>query len=215
MPHISAVLFDYGLVLTGPPAPAAWATMQQTLHAEDPAFHDAYWAHRNDYDKGVLTAQAYWRSVALDLTRPLAPTELAGLIEADIALWTVPNQPMIDWAAALQRAGVRTGILSNIGDAMESGIRARCTWLAAFTHHTFSHRLGTAKPDAAIYRHAAEGLATPPGEILFVDDRSENVAAAQDAGMKAIQYASQAQFAAALQAQGYGELLQLAPISQV
>jgi FMN phosphatase YigB (HAD superfamily) len=89
---------------------------------------------------------------------------------------------MIDWAAALQRAGIQTGVLSNVGDAMEAGIVARFPWLAKFNHRTFSHRLGMAKPDAAIYRHAAEGLGVAADEILFVDDLEENVAAARAAG---------------------------------
>ena len=36
---------------------------------------------------------------------------------------------------------------------METGILARCEWLADFSHHTFSHRLLIAKPDPAIYKH--------------------------------------------------------------
>ena len=46
---------------------------------------------------------------------------VSSLNESDIALWTQPNHEMISWAAALQRAGYKTGILSNIGDAMEAG----------------------------------------------------------------------------------------------
>jgi putative hydrolase of the HAD superfamily len=198
-PLIQAVLFDYGLVLTGPPDPAARQRMEQLLHADSSSFHDAYWKYRDDYDRGILTGPRYWGQVAQylqnqDLRQPLDAATLAALIDADIALWTVPNPPMIDWAASLHRAGVRTGILSNIGDAMEAGIRARFDWIAAFDHHTFSHRLGIAKPDAAIYRDAAEGLGVAPGHILFVDDRQKNIDAARAAGMAAILYSSHQSF---------------------
>jgi putative hydrolase of the HAD superfamily len=193
---IQAVLFDYGLVLSGPPDPAAWAEMQQILATPDPAFHDAYWRYRHDYDRGALSGPAYWNQVAADLGRTLTAQQTTDLLSADIALWTQPNQPMIDWAAQLQAAGVRTGILSNIGDAMETGILERLTWMHDFHHHTFSHRLNTAKPDPSIYAHAAEGLGVPPSQILFIDDREENIAAARAAGMQAIQYLNQAQFLA-------------------
>jgi putative hydrolase of the HAD superfamily len=114
---------------------------------------------------------------------------------------------MITWAALLQRAGYKTGILSNIGDAMEAGILARFDWLQSFHHHTFSHRLGIAKPDLAIYRYAAQGLGEDPSHILFIDDREDNVQAARKAGMVAVQYSSHAEFVAAMHAAGLQNLL--------
>jgi putative hydrolase of the HAD superfamily len=110
---------------------------------------------------------------------------------------------MINWAAALQRAGVRTGILSNIGDAMEEGVRLRCPWIANFDHHTFSHRLRMIKPQAEIYRHAVEGLQVPADEVLFVDDREENVEAARAVGLHAIQYVDHASFVTAMREGGF------------
>jgi putative hydrolase of the HAD superfamily len=110
---------------------------------------------------------------------------------------------MIDWAASLQRAGFRTGLLSNIGDAMETGLCARFDWLEGFHHRTFSHRLGIAKPDPAIYSHAAQGLGVPPGEILFIDDREVNITAAQQAGMKAIVYTDHESFLKALRSAAF------------
>ena len=207
MPQISAVLFDYGLVLTGPPHPPAWERMRETLQAGEDAFHAAYWAPRHDYDRGALNGISYWKTVARALGHELNTAQLDTLLAADTELWTQPNAEMIAWAAALQRAGVKTGILSNLGDAMERGVREQCSWIEDFAHHTFSHRLGMAKPEAAIYAHAAEGLATPPEEILFIDDRAENIAAARAAGMQAIQYTSHADFVAAMQRTGLGHLL--------
>jgi putative hydrolase of the HAD superfamily len=192
---IHAVLFDYGLVLTGPPDPAARVKMQHVLNVDEPGLQRAYWRHRDAYDRGALSGVAYWHQVAADLDRTLDAASLAALIQADNALWTQPNQPMIDWAASLQRAGIKTGILSNIGDEMEAGIRARFPWLAEFSHHTFSHRLGIAKPDLEIYRLAAEGLAEPPGHILFVDDKPENIQGAREVGMTAVPYSTDAAFA--------------------
>jgi putative hydrolase of the HAD superfamily len=207
MTKIRAVLFDYGLVLCGVPDGAAWERMQSLLGADAESFHAAYWRYRDAYDRGALNGVAYWRTVAKDLRSDVDEQTLAALLEADVEHWGRPNEAMIAWAAALQRAGVRTGVLSNLGDAMEAGILARFEWLRAFTHHTFSHRLGIAKPDAAIYRHAAEGLRVKPEEILFVDDREENVEGARAAGMLAIQYGEHQAFVAEMHEAGLGELL--------
>jgi putative hydrolase of the HAD superfamily len=206
---IRAVLFDYGQVLTGPPDPTALATMQRLLEVDEPTLQTAYWQHRDAYDRGILSGIAYWQQVATDVHRTLDPTSLAALIAADNALWTQPNQPMIDWAAGLQRAGIKTGILSNIGDEMEIGIRTRFPWLTRFAHHTFSHRLGIAKPDPAIYLHAAEGLAVPPAQILFVDDKEENIFAARTAGMVAVQYTGHPAFMQEMKRLGLESLLSL------
>ena len=90
---------------------------------------------------------------------------------------------------------------------MEAGVRTRCGWLGRFDHLTFSHRLGIAKPDPAIYRHAAEGLGVAPGRVLFVDDREDNIRAAREAGMQAIQYTSPEEFAQAMHEAGLEHLL--------
>jgi len=207
VPTINAVLFDFGMVLTTPPDPASWERLKAVFSADEASFHKAYWKHRDDYDRGTLKSHSYWLEVANDLHKPLGPEALRELIAADIALWTQPNQVMIDWAANLQRAGIKTGILSNMPDAMEVGIRDTFDWIENFDHHTWSHRLLLAKPEAAIYRHAAEGLALPPAEILFIDDREENIEAAVAVGMQAIQYTNHDTFVQEMNERGFGPLL--------
>ncbi len=206
------MLFDYGLVLTGPPHPPAWEQMKSILGgADEETFFTAYWRPRHDYDRGTLNGEAYWRHVAKDLGRSLDKAELTSLYEADSELWTRPNQPMITWAAALQAAKIRTGILSNLGDEMEIGVRQRCAWIEAFDHLTFSHHLRTAKPDLAIYRHAAQGVGVEPAHVLFIDDRADNIEAAREAGMQAIRYMDHLQFEADMVSGGFGDLLHPAP----
>lgn len=206
-PKINAVLFDYGMVLSGPPDPTVRRAMERILDVDAKTFQAAYWQHRDSYDRGTLGGLTYWNSVARDLHKTLDAASLNALIDADNAMWTQPNHPMIEWAASLQRAGIKTGILSNIGDAMEAGILARFPWLEEFSHHTFSHRLGIAKPDPAIYRHAVEGLKVPSDEILFVDDKEDNVLAARAAGMLAMQYSSHEAFVGEMKRLGLGALL--------
>ncbi len=207
-PRPTAVRFDNGLVLTGPAPPPAWERMKHLLgDAPEPAFHAAYWRHRADYDRGTLSGRAYWTAVARDLNPSLATTALDALLDADTALWTQPNRPMIDWAARLQSRGLRTGILSNLGDAMEAGVRAHCPWLARFDHLTFSHRLHLLKPDSAIYRHAAQGLGLAPDQILFIDDRADNVEGARTAGLQALLYTDNAHFLQAMAAPHLASLL--------
>ncbi len=216
MTPVTAVLFDYGQVLSAPPDPAAWARIRAITGLPENILHREYWAHRHAYDRGDLSAPAYWNKAAAGAGIVLAPDQLTDLIAADTDFWSTLNPPMLDWAKRLQRAGIRIGILSNMPDAMEAGLRARHHWIEAFDHHTWSHSLNLAKPEPAIYLHAAEGLRTPPANILFIDDRAENVEAAIAVGMQAIQYTTHRVFEQEMHARGLGHLLQLEghPVSQ-
>jgi putative hydrolase of the HAD superfamily len=210
---IRAVLFDYGVVLSGPPDPAAWARMREITGLAEAQFRPAYWAFRDEYDRG-LAGPEYWLATGRHAGLELSPEQVAGLIEADTSLWTQRNQPMVDWALRLQTAGTPTGILSNLGDAMTAGVLARQPWLSGFDHLLWSHTVKMAKPDAAIYTHSAEGLGLPPENIFFVDDRATNVHGALAAGMQTILYSSQAAFEEEMEERELGELWRTGAISE-
>ncbi len=206
-PEIQAVLFDFGMVLSGPPEPRAWARMLAIAGIEEAPFHAGYWAHRHDYDRGTLSGAAYWDAVARHGGSRVHSGQVAELIAQDTELWTDMNVRMVEWARQLQRARVKTGILSNIGDSIAEGICAKLPWLSAFDHCTWSYALGMAKPERAIYEKTAEALQTPPEHILFIDDKQENIVAAIGAGMQAIQYDNHANFTAEMRARGLAWLL--------
>lgn len=210
---IQAVLFDYGMVLSGPPNGAAWARMRSATALEEEPLHREYWAHRHEYDRGTYTGEAFWRKVASGAgIEVLTADQVTELIDADTDLWTDPNESMVEWAKRLQRVGVRTGILSNLGDAMQTGVLRKFKWLAGFDHHTWSHNLKIAKPEPEIYRYAAEGLKTEPAAILFVDDKPENIEAAHSAGMQALQYQDHESFRQNISRPEYKHLIERAPL---
>lgn len=186
---VQAVLFDYGMVLSRPANSDALAAMLQTTGADEPTFQTHYWAYRDDYDRGTLNAEHYWRKVAEGALFPLDVKTLHALKTADIRMWSDLNAPMVEWAEALAAAGYRTGILSNIGDGMSPAFLENFAWLKSFHHLTWSWELKLAKPEEAIYLHAAQGLGCRPQEVLFIDDKAENIEAAMQAGLHAILYA--------------------------
>jgi putative hydrolase of the HAD superfamily len=207
MPEIRAVLFDYGMVLSGPPLPAAWERMKAIAGLDEASFHAGYWAYRHAYDRGTHSGVAYWRLAAGHSGVILDDSQVAALIAADTDLWTQINPPMIEWARRLQAAGIRTGILSNLGDEMHTGVRSRFDWFDDFHHCTFSYLLKLAKPELEIYQHAAAGLETLPQHILFIDDREENILGAQQAGLQTIQYSTHDAFEREMSTRGLDALL--------
>lgn len=207
MGKISAVLFDFGKVLSGPPSARAWTAMQAVSGLSAETLDRVYWLPRDEYDRGGLNSEGYWNEVAREAGTTFDAATRSRLTGLDVELWTEMNEPMVAWVHALHRAGVRTGILSNIGDAMAAGIRQKFNWIGRFHHTVWSHELLLRKPDLAIYAAAAAGLGVPPSEILFLDDRAENIDAARQFGMQAILYTDHASFEHDMQVRGFAALL--------
>jgi len=205
--RVSVVLFDYGQVLSGPPNPSAWVVLRAVSGLDEARLHTAYWEFRHEYDRGALTGVEYWRAVAARAGVKFDSAQMLGLLAADVDLWTRMNQPMVDWARRLQLAGIRTGVLSNIGDCIGEGIVAQLPWLADFDHCTWSYEWKLAKPDPEIYRRTAEALKAAPEEILFIDDREENIVAAAALGFQTVLYSGQKNFEREMRARGLGGLL--------
>ena len=204
MSDIQAILFDFGKVLSLSPNPAAWLHLRELTGLAEQALHDGYWLYRDDYDAGLTTGDVYWQQVT---GRALPEDTLRALKDTDVALWTEMNQPMLHWVDALHRAGFRTGILSNMPDAMAEGICARFDWIENFDHAVWSHALKMRKPQPEIYAAAIDGLGVAAESILFIDDKEENTAAAVQAGMQAIIYSDHDSFVQEMHARGYGSLL--------
>lgn len=207
VPRIDTVLFDYGQVLSNPPDPAAWTQLRSITGLDEDTLHKAYWKFRHDYDSGALTGPAYWYAVTANSGIDLDAVRLSALLAADVDLWTSLNQPMVEWAGRLQDAGVRTGILSNIGDSIADGIIARLPWLARFDYCTWSHAMLMAKPEPAIYIRTAEALTTPPAHILFIDDREENITAANTLGFQTLHFTTFSAFECEMRERGFASLL--------
>ncbi|MHB1021475.1 MAG: HAD family hydrolase [Acidobacteriaceae bacterium] len=204
---IRAVLFDYGMVLSAPPNAAALQQMLDLSGVESSLFQEHYWRHRHEYDRGTLNSRTYWQAIAAGAGFALDASKNHALVAADIRMWTDLNHPMVDWAVRLPQAGYRTGILSNIGDGFPTWMLANFDWLRHFHHCTWSWELGLIKPDVAIYQHAAAGLGCDPSEILFIDDKEENIAGAKAAGLQGLVYANHAGFLEQMQQNGYEKLL--------
>lgn len=65
-----------------------------------------------------------------------------------------------------------------------------------------SHLMNCAKPDVRIYEQAAGILQLPPGELLFFDDKVENVDAARRCGWNACVFRDSSRFVADLESFG-------------
>lgn len=154
-------------------------------------FWEAYWACRPDYDAGQVS-EAYWRTVGDRLGTPF--DDVPALIRADLESWCEVDEAMVALVTGLAGQGRRLGLLSNIiGDLVPLFEARHEAWLSRFDVLTYSCDIGVAKPDPRAYKICAERLEVPPGDILFFDDKEENVVAAREVGMRAEVFISPAQ----------------------
>ena len=206
---LRAVVFDYGMVLTGPQEPAAHAELLRITGLPLERFEPLYWADRHAYDEGALTGLAFWEKIIRDAGLDLPPTAAAELNLWDARMWTTENPAMLAWQLELKQRGLLTAILSNMGDNVLANMERTFDWLPRFDVLVWSYQLRMAKPDQAIYRHVLSKLGTEPEETLFLDDRPVNVQAAQALGMKAIQFSTVEQLREELVAAGLDAQLPL------
>jgi len=183
-------VFDYGMVLTGPQELEAYAALLRLTGLPRERFESLYWADRHAYDEGKLTGLQFWQKLLHDAD--IADKEgLSGQLNLwDARMWTTQNPAMLAWQLALKQAGIKTAILSNMGDNVLANIERTFDWLPRFDVLVWSYRLKIAKPDPAIYLHTLRELGVEPADALFLDDKQVNIDAARALGMKAIVFST-------------------------
>jgi putative hydrolase of the HAD superfamily len=180
---VTWLLCDYGQVLSQPQAPSAVEMLQELCGMGPDAFREAYWADREAYDRGDLDARGFWTAVIGD-----DPGDrLEALVAADIAGWVHLDPRSLAGVERASERGLRPAILSNapreVGLAVDG-----LPELATFHPRLFSWALGVIKPEPAIYLRTLELLEAEPADVVFVDDRPVNVAAARALGIRAVDY---------------------------
>ncbi|HEY6745361.1 MAG TPA: HAD family phosphatase [Mycobacteriales bacterium] len=195
MAELRGLLVDYGGVLTNPLSEfiGDWV---RTDGIDPDRFADLMrrWlgpdGDRNpihDLETGRIDAAEFERLLAEELATdqpdPAEAERTAGILTRMFAGMRV-EPTMLSVLRAARTAGLRTGLLSNSWglDYERDG------WDTLFDAVVISGEVGLRKPDPAIYELAAQRMALPPDQIVFVDDLRPNVRAAVSAGMVGVQH---------------------------
>jgi putative hydrolase of the HAD superfamily len=108
-------------------------------------------------------------------------SRLAGTIDEQVLRLLVELQPRIPIV-----------LVSNATTRLEHDL-GQLGITAVLTRVVNSSRIGSAKPDPAIYRAAAQLAGVPTSRCLFVDDTASNVRGAEAVGMTGLVYRSAAE----------------------
>lgn len=150
------------------------------------------------FESGQMTNDEFFREVSLLTGYTGALDEFADIFGDIFA----PIAPMIELHAQLRARGVQTFIFSNTNDLAIRHIRTNFPFFAGFTGYIYSHEAGTMKPDARIYEVVERRTGRSGAELLYIDDRLENVEAGAARGWRVVHHQTPEQTIAAVRAAG-------------
>jgi HAD superfamily hydrolase (TIGR01509 family) len=135
-----------------------------------------------DYECGRLTRREFFEQ-ARRVTGFQGALEEFGEFFADI-FTAIP--PMIELHAELHRRGIPTYIFSNTNDLAIEHVRRSFPFFRNFDGYIFSYEAKAMKPDPRIYEALEKLTGRRGAEILYLDDRPENVAGGAARGWRTI-----------------------------
>jgi epoxide hydrolase-like predicted phosphatase len=183
--EIKAVIFDLGGVLVRTEYPQARRDLARKLGQELETLDRLIWGGDNWElaQIGAITYQEYWKRVAAGLGLS-TPEELSDFRREYFSGDRV-DQDLVRLIKTL-RKHYKIGLLSNAPDRLDVWLEEDWGIKDLFDAVVYSAKVGTAKPDPAIFRLILERLDLSPPETLFIDDYPRNVSAALELGMNAI-----------------------------
>ena len=134
------------------------------------------------YESGQVTRQQFYEQVR-DAVGFQGTLEEFGGYFADIF---AEMPAMIALHADLRRRGFKTYIFSNTNDLAIEHVERNFPFFKNFDGYIYSHEIGAMKPDPKIYAAMEKLCGRRGAEIIYLDDRSENVQAGAARGWRAI-----------------------------
>jgi len=193
---LRALILDYGDVLARPQLLECTRQMADLAAVPVSSFTAAYWEHRDSYHVNG-DGERYWRAVLEHARSPLGEADrraaLPALSNLDASSWTDYREGMWKMASGFRDGGGLTAMLSNGVPAVMAKVREDKRLERFFDVVVVSCEVGCAKPDPVIYRLTLERLHVEPAMALFVDDRAENIAAAQAIGLQTFQFGEESE----------------------
>jgi HAD superfamily hydrolase (TIGR01509 family) len=134
------------------------------------------------YETGLISSEEFFREIKA-ASGYLGDLEEFASLFADIF---TPIDPMIQLHADLRARGFPTYIFSNTNDLAVRFIRRNFPFFNQFDDYILSYEHHSMKPDARLYEVVEARSAARGADILYIDDRPENVVAGAARGWQTI-----------------------------
>jgi putative hydrolase of the HAD superfamily len=179
---IKVVVFDYGGVICLMPSPE----MRSELVRLSGLSADVLWEldrkYRGEWDRGTYDGIGHYRRILAKAGVSLNDDSLARIVRADIDSWKHMDPATLQLMRDIKASGLRLGILSNIPRDFP---RESVPVFAEADVAVYSCDLGIIKPEAGIYEKLREKAGCSYEDIVFFDDKVDNVNKARELGIQA------------------------------
>jgi FMN phosphatase YigB (HAD superfamily) len=150
------------------------------------------------YETGLMTTDDFYREIC-GLTGFTDAIEIFSGFFGDIFS---PIENMVKLQADLRAGGYPTYIFSNTNDLAIGHIRRNFPFFGNFDGYVFSYEHGSMKPDPRLYESVERLSGHKGSDLLYLDDRVENVDAGAARGWQVILHESYEKTRAALEKMG-------------
>ena len=185
---IEFVYFDLGNVLLAFDPELACRNIARIAgvteaRARDAVYHSGL---QDRFEHGEVDGNQYAEAVRDQLGKSKAEVDSSAILDAVSDMFT-PIESMGAVMREVRRNGYRVGLLSNTCHAHWDWIQRQQYAVMDFDFEVtiLSFEVGSMKPDEAIYVAAEQAAGVQGTQILFLDDKEENVAAASARRWKA------------------------------
>jgi len=179
---IKIVVFDYGGVICFMPSLEARGELVRLSGLSAEVLWDLDRKYRGEWDRGSYDGIEHYRRIMAKAGVSLGDDSLARLAKADIDCWKKIDPATLQLMRDIKASGLRLGILSNIPhDFPRDSVPA----FAEADIAVYSCDLGIIKPETGIYEKLREKAGCLYEDIVFFDDKEDNVNKAKELGIRA------------------------------
>jgi putative hydrolase of the HAD superfamily len=179
---INTIVFDWGGVLIEQPTVKVIDYCAKYFNIKIKDFSEALIIYKNDFQKGILSERNLWKKICTSLNISLPKVN---------SLWRIAfeevyeeKKEMFTLVSSLKKRGYKIGFLSNTElPAMNFFIEQNYDMIDICV---FSCKEGIIKPDIEIYKILLNQINSDPKDVIFIDDRPENIDAANKIGVNGI-----------------------------
>ena len=184
MTSIRAVLFDADGVIQHPTGDIVERLEAVLGFLPDPL---------DDFIRDVMTAEIPALTGEQDFLSAVAPVLARWSCDATvpfIACWSAiaVDTDILELIGRLRRSGYLCVLATNQQCYRAKHMAETLGYDDVFDHSFYSHDLGFAKPDERYFESIVDALPHAASEMLFIDDRAQNVEAARATGLSAARF---------------------------
>lgn len=199
MKMIKAVCFDFGGVLAEEGFREGLMAIAKKKNLDEQSFFKT--AEDIIYKTGYVTGKAKERIFWENLARETGVKDDSRRLRLEILRRFVLRTEMLSLAGKLRDHGMVVAILSDQTNWLDE-INSKKPFYNRFDYVFNSYVLGKSKKDSSVFRDVAKIIGIKPHLILFVDDNSQNIKRASEAGLRTIHFTNSENFKSQIEAVG-------------